>query len=820
MEPIAYDRGPPETVDVAGHRAIRQVRDHAMFLVDTRGRAASWNEGVGRILGWAEEEWIGQPLRTAFTPEDVAAGVHVRELLEARSTGRAEDDRWMQRRNGERFFASGAVTRLDDDAGRLVGFLKVFCDCTQRKQADEERERLLAAEQAAHLQAQEQAAVLTAAIEAMPAGVYICGAEGVTRCNARGLSMLGASSLEDLHDRIADLGRRFNVRLERDGPPVPEDRLPFVRALAGEAAELETWATNLTTGEDVFIRATAAPVRIDGQIVGAVAVNTDLTDRLKLEQQRQELSRVETQLRERNEEWRALVQTVRDYAIFTVDVEGRISSWHQGAALMKGYTADEAIGMPYADLFVPEERPWGAKREMDIAARTGEYKGEGKRVRKDGSVIEVAVVLTALRGPRGELLGFLKLTQNITERKRQEAEREELLRHAQTAREEAELVSRSKGEFLATISHELRTPLGAILGWAHLLEKGMSDPDAMKQGLAAITRNARVQVQLIEDLLDMSRIESGQLRLDARPVDLAGVVASALDSIHPAAQAKNIVLRPAIDPAAGLVAGDPGRLQQIVGNLLSNAVKFTPAGGRISVSLSRSGRDVEVAVSDTGQGMDAGFVARAFDRFQQQDASTTRRFGGLGIGLAIVKELTDLHGGSVRAHSAGVGQGSTFVVTLPALADAARAATSSSGAHAGDHEADDHPLEGITVLLIDDEPDARAMAEQVLQAAGARVLAAGSATEGFELFREHRPQAILSDIGMPGHDGYDFLAWVRSLEPAEGGQTPAAAFTAFAQPEDRRRALAVGFQSHLVKPVEPAELVAAVATLAEAGTRG
>jgi PAS domain S-box-containing protein len=407
MESIALERGTPQAVELGSQRIIYQVRDHAMFLIDPRGRAASWNEGVLQILGWTESEWLGQPAHVAFTPEDVAAGVPEQELRKAAETGRADDDRWMLRKNGERFFAVGGVNRIVDGAGQLLGYLKVLRDFTKAKQAEHEREALLASERAARFEAERQTATLTAAIEAMPHAVYIGTSEGITQCNAAALDLLGAASLQDLNDRIGELGRRFQVRRERDGPLVDPQDLPFARALKGERAVLDTWVTRPATGEDLFVRGTSAPIVVNGRIVGAVAVNSDLSERLQLQQKRRELTEVTTVLSERDQQLRALVEGVRDYAIFTVDVEGRISSWHEGAALMKGYTVEEAIGMPFANLFLPEERAAGRpEHEMDVAARTGEYKGDGKRLRKDGSTFDAAVVLTALRGPRGELMGY------------------------------------------------------------------------------------------------------------------------------------------------------------------------------------------------------------------------------------------------------------------------------------------------------------------------------------------------------------------------------------------------------------------------------
>jgi PAS domain S-box-containing protein len=810
--------GVPERFDFSADRVIRQVRDHAMFMVDRHGNVRSWNEGVREVLGWDESDWIGQTMHAGFTPEDVTAGVPERELVTAIRSGRADDNRWMQRRNGERFFAIGSVTQIRDGDGRLVAFLKVLRDGTALHQANEELQRLLAAERRRHDKSERESALLRATLDAIPDALYIGTADGISECNPQGLALLGAASLEDLKAPIDELGGRYRVRHDKGGRPVKPDELPFMRALRGEASTLETWATK-ATGEDVLIRGTAAPIRIGGEIVGAVAINSDMTARAQLEEQRYALARTEARLREREQEFRALVDGVRDYAIFTVSHDGLISSWHVGAQLMTGYTAEEAIGMPFANLFTPEDRAaeW-PRLEMDIAARTGEFKGEGRRLRKGGELFDAAVVLTALRGPDGALMGYLKLTQDITQRKRTDAEREDMLRQAEAARADAERASRAKDEFVATISHELRTPLGAILGWAHLLERGATRADIVPRAIEAIRRNAQVQVRLIEDLLDTSRIQAGNMRLELRPVDLATVVAAAVDAALPVAAANGITLDARLEQGLHLVMGDAERLQQIVQNLLSNALKFTPRGGKVSIAARSSAQTVELAVADNGQGMEASFLQRAFDRFQQHDASSTRRHGGLGLGLAIVRDLVDLHGGQVRAESPGPGFGSTFTVALPALgsrrddaeADAAVTTQDAASPAIGD---DEQRLNGFTLLLVDDDEDGRSVAGYTLARAGARVLEAGSASEGFALWREHRPAAILCDIVMPVNDGHEFIGWVREAERAEGRHTPAAALTAFGRTQDRTRALAAGYEAHWVKPLAPHALVQGVVDL-------
>jgi signal transduction histidine kinase len=393
--------------------------------------------------------------------------------------------------------------------------------------------------------------------------------------------------------------------------------------------------------------------------------------------------------------------------------------------------------------------------------------------------------------------------------------RAEAMAREQAARAQAEEANRVKDEFLATLSHELRTPLNAILGWAVLLRQGHPDADTLGQALQVIERNARAQSQLIEDLLDVSRIISGKLRLDVRPIDLFTVIRAGIDAVSPAAMSKEIRLQPVLDPTAGPIAGDPERLQQVMWNLLSNAVKFTPRGGRVQVRLARVRSHVEIAVSDTGCGIAPEMLPYVFDRFRQADSSATRRHGGLGLGLALVKHLVELHGGTVRADSPGVDRGATFVVTLPLMArlppDAGArrhpTARGSTPAAAG-------RVDGLRVLLVDDDAEALALFAQLFRQHGAEVTVARDAAEAMERLAAEHPDVLVCDVEMPGEDGYAFIRRVRSRAASEGGSVPAVAVTAYGSVEDRIRLLAAGFQMHLPKPVEPAELVTVVASVA------
>lgn len=405
-----------------------------------------------------------------------------------------------------------------------------------------------------------------------------------------------------------------------------------------------------------------------------------------------------------------------------------------------------------------------------------------------------------------------ELSSYVAALKRLEDGRNQLLLDEQRARAEAEAANRIKDEFLATLSHELRTPLTSVLGWACLLRGSALDDALLEKGLQAIERNAKVQAQLIDDLLDVSRIISGKLHLDVRPIAIASVVEAAISVVRPAADAKSIRLTVRHEPAMRAISGDSARLQQIVWNLLSNAVKFTPEGGRIELLLEQIDSHARLTVSDTGQGISPEFLPRVFDRFRQADSSTTRDYGGLGLGLAIVRHLVELHGGTVRAESRGEGQGAKFRVTFPLIAERIE---SSVLAQSGEHRFDDtKTLDGLRVLIVDDEADARQIISTLIERTGAEVFACESVREALVMLEKWRPDVLMSDIAMPGEDGYSLINKVRSLPAERGGETPAAAFTAYAREEDRKLALAAGYQMHIAKPISSGQLVTMIAHLA------
>lgn len=421
--------------------------------------------------------------------------------------------------------------------------------------------------------------------------------------------------------------------------------------------------------------------------------------------------------------------------------------------------------------------------------------------------------------PNGEFLGYIGSCIDIHERKQAEGEREKLLKEAQTAHKQAEIANRMKDEFLATVSHELRTPLNAILGWTQMIKNGIVGYEQIPKAIETIERNSRSQAQLVEDLLDVTRIVSGKLRLNVKPVELSSIVETAIDTVRPAAEARGVEIEKRFDEHPALVSGDAERLQQIVWNLLSNAIKFTPKGGRVTVRLERAEDAAQITVTDTGKGIEPEFLPYVFERFRQADGTTTRKQGGLGLGLAIVKHLVELHGGEISAESEGVGKGALFNVRLPlrALAEAAPDENGAASvlnlnlASGGDLSID---LHGLRIIVVDDELDARELLRSLLTTYGAEVIICSSAGEAFEAVRREKPDLLVSDIGMPNEDGYSLISKIRRLPETEGGKTPAIALTAFARIEDRIHALAQGFQMFVPKPVEPNELIAAIRSLA------
>jgi len=516
--------------------------------------------------------------------------------------------------------------------------------------------------------------------------------------------------------------------------------------------------------------------------------------------------------------FRRLFEAAQDGILLLDPVSRKITDANPFMAQLLGYTREEFLGKELWQIGLLEDEQAGhaAFRELQ---NSGHMRYDDLPLQtKDGRAIEVEFVSNLYHEDGRQVIQCN--IRDISDRKRIEIEREELLRRESAARAEAEQTSRLKDEFLATVSHELRSPLNSILGWSRMLSENRLDKEKTDRAFEVIHRNAHAQNQLIGDLLDVSRIITGKLNLDVSEVELIPIINAAIDVVRPAAEAKNIRLISTLDPAAGPVSVDADRLQQVVWNLLSNAVKFTPGGGQVAVSLEREATRITLTVSDTGEGIEPEFLPFVFDRFRQFEGDTKRAHGGLGLGLAIVRHLVELHGGTVGAASPGKGRGATFTVTLPLAApreeagEVGRARPAVAGEISRDSVLAPDRLRGLRVLVVDDEPDALDLLSLMLTNHGAEVKTCASAAEALQTLDEWRPDALVSDIGMPREDGYDLLRKIRAREPERGGRTPAIALTAYARAEDARRALAAGYQMHIPKPVESDLLAATVASLA------
>ena len=758
----------------------QNIRDFAVFVTDLDGRVLSWNPGVGRLLGYDEDEWVGQDASVIFTSEDRERGESESEMEVALREGRAEDKRWHLRRDGSRFWADGFLMLLRDEAGKPQGFAKILRDDTEARLTEE---RLRESEER-----------FQRLVELSPDAIAV-HAEGVVLfINAAGARLLGAASpAEIVGNSIAELIHPDYHALIRDrigkisrGERPPPLEVKFVRR----------------DGTEVYGELASAPLVYQGR-PAVQAVVRDLTRR---KQSEQAMSESERRFR--------LIFNQQFQFMAILSPTGVLLDVNELPLRVSDLTREQVVGrlfwetpwwegLPEMRAGWPARLAWAARSDAPVFSEDMYQAADGTRV--------AYASITAVKDSEGQVEFFIVQASDITERKRFEEERERLLSESQEA-------NRLKDEFLATVSHELRTPLTAILGWTHLMRRGQVEGEGAARALETIERNARSQAQLIDDLLDVSRIVTGKLRLDLVPLDPNSFIDPALEAVRPAAESKDVRLQKMIDTGKTTVMGDPGRLQQVVWNLLSNAVKFTPTGGRVQVRLERVNSRVEIAVSDTGAGIAPEFLPHVFERFRQADQRTTRRHGGLGLGLAIVRHLVELHGGDVRADSPGEGQGATFTVSLP-VAPVHLRVPAEERAHPPtpdalpEHECPER-LDGLRLLVVDDERDAREMLAVGLGHCGAEVVTASSVGEALEAIRVGKFDVLVSDIGMPGEDGYELIRRLRVLPPEDGGRTPAVALTAYARTEDRLRSMRAGFEMHVSKPVELTELIVVIANLA------
>jgi PAS domain S-box-containing protein len=557
----------------------------------------------------------------------------------------------------------------------------------------------------------------------------------------------------------------------------------------------EEIAVNAPDGTQILLSVNSAPVLDStGATVAAVATFQDITQRKRGER---ELSQVE-------ERFRLLLDSAKDFAIFYVDPGGRVMTWNAGAQRMLGWSEQEILGQPGAILFTPEDRAQLApENELREASETGRATDERWHLRKDGSRFWASGVMARVEGAAGALDGFVKIMRDETARKLDQEKLISATAAAERAQAEAIDASHAKDDFISIVSHELRTPLNTIRLWTRMLRNERLSGKDREDGIQMIERAAAAQQQVIDDLFDVSRINSGKLRLGMRETRLADAIRGAVDAVEPVATARGIRLVSEISPDIGVVRADPGRIQQVVWNLLSNAVKFTPTGGSVTVATRRISSVVRIEVTDTGIGIREEFVSRVFERFRQAEVGTTRKHGGLGLGLSIAKQLVELHGGTISVESEGHGKGATFIVELPL-------APYGSPADTGEHVAltADSNLAGVDVLIVEDEDNTRTAMHRLLSDCQATVRAVDSVSAARDAIATRRPRVLVSDIGLPGEDGYALIRHLRSLEGAE--KILAVAVTAFARQEDRNRVLEAGFDEHVAKPIDPDKLIALI----------
>ncbi|HEY9873640.1 MAG TPA: response regulator, partial [Candidatus Obscuribacterales bacterium] len=534
---------------------------------------------------------------------------------------------------------------------------------------------------------------------------------------------------------------------------------------------------------------------------GVTILVTDITDR----------KQAEKTLRESEERFRNMADNA-PVMVWVTDTTGYCNylskSWYE----FTGQTEETGLGFGWINAVHPEDRDRAKNSFLEANERRELFSVEYRLRRQDGEhrwVIDTASPWFALDG---QFQGYIGSALDITDRKAAEADRDRLLQLEQAARTEAESANRVKDEFLAVLSHELRSPLNPILGWARLLQTRQFDPAAQKKALATIERNAKLQVELIDDLLDVSRILRGKIHLNMVPVNLVSVIEAAMETVRLAAEAKDIQIQKILDASVGKVLGDSSRLQQVIWNLLSNAIKFTPEGGKVNIQLQCIDAQAQITVTDTGKGISPEFLPHVFEYFRQADSTTTRKFGGLGLGLAIVRHLVELHGGTVWAESGGEGQGAIFTLRLP-LIKKELTPTNDINTAAFNASPSDSILTGIKILVVDDEADSRDFYTFVLEQSGASVTAVASAAEALQALAESERDVLISDIGMPETDGYTLMRQIKVLQAHQGKQIQAIALTAYAGEINQQQALKAGFQKHLSKPVEPEELVKAIATL-------
>jgi PAS domain S-box-containing protein len=762
---------------------FRTLASHApvgIFMTDVDGSCVYVNESWCKMAGMSLEAAQGTGWLSALHPDD-------RERIAnawyeaAQNAQLFEAEYRFQTSQGTVTWLQGSAAALQRDTGEITGYLGTLTDITERKQIEEAL--------------QQREAELRLVTNAVPALISFVDSEQYFRFNNRGYEEWFGYSATEIY------GKHIREVL---GEAAYEKIRPYAeQVLTGQQVTFESQLT-YQDGSLRYVSATYVPrFDSDGAVEGFVALVNDISDR----------KQAEAILRQSEDRLRMAIESAQlgtwDWNLNTNEL-----TWDAGCKAMFGLPPEAESSV---EVFFKGLHPDDHERLEQVVqwsldpASNGIYDVEYRTIGIEDRVERwVRAKGQTYFDPTGQPQRFIGTVLDITEQKRVEIEREQLLAREQAAREQAEAANRIKDEFLAVVSHELRSPLNPILGWAKLLRSRQLDEQKTQHALEVIERNTQMQAQLINDLLDVSRILRGKLSLNITSVDLASTIEAALETVRLAAEAKSIQIHTLIDSKAGHVSGDSDRLQQVIWNLLSNAVKFTAQGGQVEVRLERySPSHAQITITDTGKGIDPNFLPHVFDRFRQEDAATTRQFGGLGLGLALVRYLVELHGGTVEANSLGEGQGATFTVQLPL--------TSPQLAIAQEIEPFQPPLDlnAIRVLVVDDDASTREFISFLLELHQANVMAASTANEAIALLTQFNPDIILSDIGMPEVDGYMLMQQIRALSPEQGGQIPAIALTAYAGEINYQRAIAAGFQKHISKPVEPDILIKAIVSLVE-----
>ena len=802
--------------------SIVESTDDAVIGTTSEGIILTWNKGAERLYGYSADEVIGRPLSILIPPD---RSDELPEMLEQLKRG-AHLNRYQTervRKGRQTISVSLTVSPIKDSTGRITGGSVIARDITERKAA----ERRLAG----NLGVTRLLAESPALGDAMPRVLQtICESFGWVLGAMWALDS-DANELRCQHvwrNALAEAGgfeascfeRTFSPGIGVPGrvwtslkpvwiPDVAEDdnfpRGPFAVAAGLHAA----FAFPILSGEkligvmEFFSHEIREPNTELLAMVGGIGSQIG---------QFMEQKRAEEALRQSEEQLRLALEAA-NMGAWDYDVRTGSVKWSSSLEIIHGL-APGSFGGTFDD-YLTDIHPEDREFVMGSLARTVEQGAahdiEYRIILPDGTIRWVEGKGEVICDDTGKAVRVTGVCMDISERKLAEDERERLLAREQQARAEAEAANRAKDEFLALVSHELRTPLNSIKGWVDIL---LAYPDRSEahiaRALEVIKRNAGLQARIIEDILDVSRIVTGKLQLDIRPVELPAIIQAAIAAVQLSADEKQVRLRQDLDRSTEPVSGDPHRLQQIIWNLLSNAIKFTPGGGEVEIRLEQTGFNARITVRDDGEGIRKEFLPRIFDRFSQADSSTTRRYGGLGLGLAIVRHLVELHGGTVEAYSAGEKQGAVFTVTLP-LEPAQIESLVGQGASDDDGRSAS-PLAGLRILIVDDDIDSREMLAALLALRAAEVRSASSVREALEALTEWNPDVLISDIGMPGEDGYDLIREVRLRSAEEGGRIPAIALTGYAAPQEAERVLSAGYQSHLSKPIEPSRLVRVIAS--------